>query len=252
MEEIMNTNFVNIIKRIAAEQGETILANPQRLKAFVSDYAKNEPKEDRLAFGRCIEAGAYNALKGTHSEPERRQIKAALLPQIQAASGQNAAVCQNALDVLEAVLFGMQSVSQQQVYQPAAYTPPAQQAPYQQPAVMPPNQPVNVYLYQQPNSAPAQQPYQIPPQTPPASNTRDMWIAVLILNIIGLNWVSRFITGHIGTGVLILALDIVGIVTTAFVVGWFLLIAGFVIYVIDIVNICTKKWQTKDGIYLVP
>jgi hypothetical protein len=61
----MNTNFLTIIKRIVAEQGEDILADPQRLKGMVKDYAKNETKEERVAFGRCIEAGCYNELKRT-------------------------------------------------------------------------------------------------------------------------------------------------------------------------------------------
>jgi hypothetical protein len=59
----MNTNFVAIIKRIIAEQGENILANPVQLKGYVSDYAVAESKPERLAFGRCIEYGAYTELK---------------------------------------------------------------------------------------------------------------------------------------------------------------------------------------------
>jgi hypothetical protein len=53
----MNINLFNAVKRIVSEQGEAILANPARLKGFISDYAKNEPIADRLAFGRCIEGG---------------------------------------------------------------------------------------------------------------------------------------------------------------------------------------------------
>jgi hypothetical protein len=118
----MNTAFVNIIKRIIAEQGESILANPQQLKGFVADYAKNEPKEDRLAFGRCIEAGAYAQLKNTRTEAERRQVKAALLPRIRQTSGLGAAQCSAALDALEAALFGIpQSVSQPQYQSPPRY-----------------------------------------------------------------------------------------------------------------------------------
>jgi hypothetical protein len=101
----MNTNLLNAVRRVVSEQGEAILANPARLKGFISDYAKNEPVGDRLAFGRCIEGGYYAQFKNTHTDAERRQLKAALLPRLQAASEQNAAVCQNALDLLEAVIF---------------------------------------------------------------------------------------------------------------------------------------------------
>jgi hypothetical protein len=123
----MNTGLTAIIKRIIAEQGESILDDPQRLKGFVHDYAKNEPKEDRVAFGRCIEMGAYTGLKNAHTREERRQVKAAFLPHIQAASGFSAAQCADALDVLEAALFGIPAPAPPQRAPPApqpVYTPP--------------------------------------------------------------------------------------------------------------------------------
>jgi FtsH-binding integral membrane protein len=103
----MNTNLLNAVKRVVSEQGEAILANPARLKGFISDYAKNEPAGDRLAFGRCIEGGYYAQFKNTRTDAERRRLKAALLTHLQAASGQDAATCQNTLDLLEAVLFNI-------------------------------------------------------------------------------------------------------------------------------------------------
>jgi hypothetical protein len=102
----MNVNLCGIIRRIIAEQGEAILAEPQRLKAYVSDYAKNEAPAERLAFGRCIEAGAYMRLKNVRGPAERQQVKAALARQLQQAAGLGAAQCQSALDTLEAALFG--------------------------------------------------------------------------------------------------------------------------------------------------
>jgi hypothetical protein len=111
-----------------------------------------------------------------------------------------------------------------------------------------------VYLYQQPNLVPVQQPYQSPPQTPPTpqSATRDQWIAVLVLNILGLNWVSRFITGHVGTGILVLVLYIVAVATAYIGFGLILGIGLLVIWILDLVTIGTKKWKTKDGVYLMP
>ncbi|GMO63850.1 MAG: hypothetical protein Ta2A_11330 [Treponemataceae bacterium] len=47
----MNTNLVTIVKKIVADYGENILANPQRLKSFFSDLAKDEPKKD---YGNAI------------------------------------------------------------------------------------------------------------------------------------------------------------------------------------------------------
>jgi serine/threonine-protein kinase len=74
--------------------------------------------------------------------------------------------------------------------------------------------------------------------------------AVFVLNLIGLNWISRFITGHIGTGILILLLDIFSFATLAFIIGWIGIITGLIIWIVDLVTVCTNKWKTGDGKYL--
>jgi TM2 domain-containing membrane protein YozV len=79
-----------------------------------------------------------------------------------------------------------------------------------------------------------------------------LWTAVLVCNILGLNWVSRFMTGHIGIGILVLLLNIVTVATLSVGIGWVLSVVCLIIYVIDLVKIGTKKWQTADGSYLVP
>jgi hypothetical protein len=101
----MNENLLAIIKRIVADHGEGILSDPQRLKPLFSDYAKNELKEDRTAFGRCIEMGAYQELKKTRSPDERRRVKTTLANQINAKTGIDRERCNDALDLLEAVMF---------------------------------------------------------------------------------------------------------------------------------------------------
>jgi len=101
----MNTNLLAIVNRIVTEQGEGILSDAKRLFPFFSDYAKNEHKEERIAFGRCIEIGAYQALKNTRSIDERRRVKAGLTDQLQSKTGIDKARCADALDLLEAVLF---------------------------------------------------------------------------------------------------------------------------------------------------
>jgi hypothetical protein len=103
----MNTNFANIVKQIIAEHGETVLDNPQRVKAFFSDLAKDEPKPLRLAFGRCIEAGAYPALKNAPDAQARREVKAALAQRVHDDEGLDIVFCGGgAFDVLETALFG--------------------------------------------------------------------------------------------------------------------------------------------------
>jgi len=101
----MNNNLFRILKKIIATQGESILSDPQRLKAIFSDLAKNEPKEDRVAFGRCIEMGFYNEFKKTNSEDERYKLKTKLANQMQAKTGIDKPHCNDALDLLESVIF---------------------------------------------------------------------------------------------------------------------------------------------------
>jgi len=97
--------MLNILNRIVAEQGEGILADAKRLFPFFADYAKNEYKEERVAFGRCIEYGAYNELKNTRTADERQRLKATLAVQINAKTGVDRPRCADALDLLEMVIF---------------------------------------------------------------------------------------------------------------------------------------------------
>ncbi|GMO15688.1 MAG: hypothetical protein Pg6A_01890 [Termitinemataceae bacterium] len=121
----MNTNLVNIVKGIIANNGETVLADPQRLKAFFGDLAKDEPKPLRVAFGRCIEEGAYNALKTASGQSERAKRKTAIAQRVRDEQGMDIALCAEALDILEAALFDTT---------PAAYQQPIQQDQPQSPA----------------------------------------------------------------------------------------------------------------------
>jgi hypothetical protein len=101
----MNANLLAIVNRIVAEQGEGILADARRVFPLFSDYAKNEAKEDRVAFGRCLEMGAYQELKKTRTADERRRVKAALADLVHTQKGIDKAHCAEALDLLEAVIF---------------------------------------------------------------------------------------------------------------------------------------------------
>jgi RNA polymerase subunit RPABC4/transcription elongation factor Spt4 len=89
-------------------------------------------------------------------------------------------------------------------------------------------------------------------QKRPDSESSEKWVAVLVLNIIRLNWISRLITGHIFTGIMLLLLDIISVATLFIGIGWIGIIAGTVIWIVDLVKIGTKKWQTSNGIYLSP
>jgi Ca-activated chloride channel family protein len=100
----MNANLLNIVKCITAEQGEGILGDPQRLKSFIKDYAKDEPKEDRVAFGRCIEQDFYRQIKAAKTADERRRLKADIAKRLQTTAGLSAAQSSGALDILDAAV----------------------------------------------------------------------------------------------------------------------------------------------------
>jgi len=129
----MNTNMLNIVNRIVAEQGEGILTDAKRLFPYFSDYAKNENKEERVAFGRCIEMGAYQELKKTRAPDERQRVKATLATQMNAKTGVARPRCVDALDLLEAVLFkpARQPSPPQPQYPPQQVYPPQPQYPPQ-------------------------------------------------------------------------------------------------------------------------
>ena len=100
----MNTNLLSIVKQIIADYGEAVLSDPRRLKAFFSDLAKDEPKSLRLAFGRCIEAGAYAALKDAPEAAERAERKLLIVEKVHGEHGLDMGLCGEALDILEAAL----------------------------------------------------------------------------------------------------------------------------------------------------
>ena len=99
-------NIANIVKQIITEQGEGIVQNNQRLRAFFSDYAKDEPKQDRIAFSRLLEIGAYQELANISSADERKQKKAALAAQLQNLTDFDKLCCAETVDLLETVIFG--------------------------------------------------------------------------------------------------------------------------------------------------
>ncbi|MDR2596126.1 MAG: hypothetical protein LBC76_02275 [Treponema sp.] len=108
----MNANLLKILKQIIASHGENILSDPQRLKAVFSDFAKNEPKEDRVAFGRSIEQGFYQKLKQT-SPTDRANVKASMISQLQTLTGYDTARCTSAINLLETLLSSVAPLQSQ-------------------------------------------------------------------------------------------------------------------------------------------
>jgi hypothetical protein len=102
----MNDNLLAIVKQLSAEYGEDVLGDAKRLKAFFGDLAKDEPKPLRLAFGRAVEEGAYDALKSAPDAAERASRKASIAQRLRDEHGLDVSLSGEALDILEAAMFG--------------------------------------------------------------------------------------------------------------------------------------------------
>jgi len=100
----MNTNMLAIVKKIIAEQGEDILDNPQRLKAFFADLARDEPKPQKNAFVKCVEMKFPQILKNA-SAAERGECKKVLAKKLHEEEGLDVGLCEEAVEMLVAVLF---------------------------------------------------------------------------------------------------------------------------------------------------
>jgi TolA-binding protein len=111
----MNTSLLASIKWIITKHGKDILSDPLRLKPIFVKFAKNEPKEERIAFGRCIEIGSYKELKKAQTENERGKIKGDLILRLQSVTKLNTKQCGEAIDLLDAAIFG--NVVQPQITQ---------------------------------------------------------------------------------------------------------------------------------------
>ena len=103
----MNTNLLAIVKQIIAEHGEDILANPQRLKAFFADLARDEPKPQKNALIKCVELKYAQMLKDV-AQTDRDGCKKALAKRLYEEEGLDAVLCEETLELLAAVLFGEQ------------------------------------------------------------------------------------------------------------------------------------------------
>jgi hypothetical protein len=111
----MNTSLLASVKWIITRHGEAILGDPLRLKPIFSKFAKNEPKEERTAFGRCIEMGFYKELKKAKTEDERKKIKGVLIQKLHSAAKFDIDLCSSTVDLLDAAIFG--NVVQSQITQ---------------------------------------------------------------------------------------------------------------------------------------
>jgi len=102
----MNSSLLASIKWVISQHGESVLGNPLQLKKLIANHTKNEPKEERIAFGRCIEMGSYKKLKNAQNINDRSKIKTELAQKLQIRTALNISLCKDALDILDMVIYG--------------------------------------------------------------------------------------------------------------------------------------------------
>ncbi|MCL2293389.1 MAG: zinc-ribbon domain-containing protein [Spirochaetes bacterium] len=101
----MNNNLLNIIKEILAKTGDTVLSEPRRVSAFLSDLAQGVPKPQKTALIKCLEHGFAQVLKNV-AEAERARCKQSLAQRLHEKEGLDLALCEKTLELLAAVFFG--------------------------------------------------------------------------------------------------------------------------------------------------
>jgi len=101
----MNTNLLNIIKQIIAEQGDDILANPKRVSAFFADLARDIPKPEKNALLRSLEHGFAQIMRNA-AAPDREDCKQQLTQRLNNEEGFDLSLCGETVDLLAEVVFG--------------------------------------------------------------------------------------------------------------------------------------------------
>jgi hypothetical protein len=101
----MNMSFLAIIKRIVSEQGESVLTDVKRVGDYFADFAGDEPGALKIAFLKCLEYGFYAELKKAPAG-SRAAVKGCLAQQLYNEEGLYLILCAEAVNLLEAAVFG--------------------------------------------------------------------------------------------------------------------------------------------------
>jgi hypothetical protein len=101
----MNDQFLAILKRIIAEQGESVLADAKRVRGQLSDFAADVPKAQKNTLVKCLEYGLYAELKNAPEE-NRAAVKDRLAQKLHDEEGLDSALCAEAMNLLETAVFG--------------------------------------------------------------------------------------------------------------------------------------------------
>jgi|GEM_PF-4694356 len=99
--------LLDIVKQIVAKNGEQILLDPQRVDAFLSDMAKDEPEFKKKAFIECLNDDAVIALKNAIKNKEAlADCKKVLAERMYKKTRRDIELYQEVIDILCEVLSG--------------------------------------------------------------------------------------------------------------------------------------------------
>ncbi|MDR1903380.1 MAG: leucine-rich repeat protein [Treponema sp.] len=101
----MNTNLLNVLKQITSGYGAEVLNDSRRVKALFADLAKDEPKPQKNALLACLEHGFAAVLRDIPAGG-RAACKASLAERLYREEGLADTLCNDTLDLLEAVVCG--------------------------------------------------------------------------------------------------------------------------------------------------
>jgi hypothetical protein len=109
----VNTHLVTTLQNLISQHGAEVLDDTKRVKAYLADYAAQEPKAQRNTLLNCLQYGFHAELQKKDAA-ERPLYKNRFAQQLYDELGTDTALCKAALDVLEAALFGEVMVAQAQ------------------------------------------------------------------------------------------------------------------------------------------
>jgi uncharacterized membrane protein len=101
----MNTKILNVVKQLIAEQGVEVLNDSRRVGGYLADMAAKEPKPQRMALVQCLANGSHRELQAADGT-DRRYCKQRLAQKLHDEEGLDLTLCNDTLDLLEAVLWG--------------------------------------------------------------------------------------------------------------------------------------------------
>jgi hypothetical protein len=101
-ERKMNASLLTALKQITTQHGSLVLNDTKRMNALLSDLAPKESKAERNVFILCLEYGFHTELQNT--KEDHRFCKNRLVQKLHSEEGMDLTLCNNSLDLLEAVL----------------------------------------------------------------------------------------------------------------------------------------------------